>query len=111
MDDDDSIESFDNLFEPFGLKGGPGEKGDPEPRRTQPRQTRQVNPQTTVACVSCGSANDPENRHCERCGARLARTQMPVAPQPMLRTTAGARALIVLATVLPGVALLALLVN
>ncbi|MEK7251973.1 MAG: discoidin domain-containing protein [Actinomycetota bacterium] len=112
MDDDDSIESFDNLFEPFGLEGGPEKKGDPQPRRTQPpRQTRQVSPQTTIACVSCGSANDPENRHCERCGARLARTQMPVAPQPMLRTTAGARALIVLATVVLGVALLALLVN
>ena len=36
---------------------------------------------------------------------------MPVAPQPMLRTTAGARALIVLASVVLGVALLALVVN
>ncbi|MBU1226015.1 MAG: hypothetical protein KJ698_02210 [Actinobacteria bacterium] len=36
---------------------------------------------------------------------------MPVAPQPMLRTTAGARALMVLAGVILSVALLALMVN
>jgi len=45
------------------------------------------------------------------CGARLARSQMPVAPQPMLRTTAGARALIVLAAVVLFVAMLALVFN
>jgi len=36
---------------------------------------------------------------------------MPVAPQPMLRTTAGARALMVLAGVILSVAVLALIVN
>ena len=109
--DDDSIETFDDLFEPFGLEGAPGKE---RPQARQPQQARStppVIPQNGIMCVSCGNSNDPENRHCERCGARLARSQMPVAPQPMLRTTAGARALIVLATVVLGVALLALLVN
>ena len=110
--DDDSIESFDDLFEPFGLEGEPAKEQDPQARRPQkPRTTRPGNPEGAIACASCGAANHPDNRHCERCGARLARSQMPVAPQPMLRTTAGARALIVLASVVLGVAVLALLVN
>lgn len=109
--DDDSIENLDDLFEPFGLEGKPGAE-PPQARRTQqPRTTRPGSPEGAIACGSCGAANHPDNRHCERCGARLARGQMPVAPQPMLRTTAGARALIVLASVVLGVALLALLVN
>ena len=109
--DDDSIENFDDLFEPFGLEGKSATT-QPQARRAQrPRTMHPGNPEGAIACASCGSANDPENRHCERCGARLARSQMPVAPQPMLRTTAGARALIVLASVVLGVALLALLVN
>lgn len=109
--DDDSIEDFDDLFEPFGLEGKPGTER-PQARRVQPpRTTRPGSPEGAVACGSCGAANHPDNRHCERCGARLARGQMPVAPQPMLRTTAGARALIVLASIVLGVALLALLVN
>jgi hypothetical protein len=110
--DDDSIDSFDDLFEPFGLEGESTKDPNPQRRQSTPRST----PATTavegaVACVSCGAPNHPDNRHCERCGARLARSQMPVAPQPMLRTTAGARALIVLASVVLGVAILALLVN
>jgi hypothetical protein len=110
--DDDSIDSFDDLFEPFGLEGKSTKEPNPQRRQSTPRST----PATTavegaVACASCGAPNHPDNRHCERCGARLAHNQMPVAPQPMLRTTAGARALIVLASVVLGVAILALLVN
>lgn len=112
--DDDSIETFDDLFEPFGLEGGPGKQGPPQQRQPA-AATRRPAPQAPVAgaypCASCGNVNDPANVHCDRCGARLVRSQMPVAPQPMLRTTAGARALIVLATVVLAVAMLALLVN
>ncbi|HAX82386.1 MAG TPA: hypothetical protein DCY40_07465 [Actinobacteria bacterium] len=110
--DDDSLDSFDDLFEPFGLEGKPDKEPATPRRQSPPRSTRAATTvEGAVACVSCGAPNDPDNRHCERCGARLARSQMPVAPQPMLRTTAGARALIVLASVVLGVAILALLVN
>jgi len=118
--DDENIDTFDDLFEPFGLDG------EPQPKRpsTARRQTVPVRsseaPSTSLApgpdsrlisCASCGNRNDPNNRHCDKCGARLVRGQMPVAPQPMLRTTAGARALIVLATVVLAVAILALVFN
>jgi hypothetical protein len=110
--DDDSIDSFDDLFEPFGLEGKPDKEPAAQRRQSAPRSSRSPSPvEGAVACGSCGAPNDPDNRHCERCGARLARSQMPVAPQPMLRTTAGARALIVLASVVLGVAILALVVN
>ena len=118
--DDDSIDTFDDLFEPFGLEGEPqGQPGAGEARGT--RQTVPVRSEPLpqgegpargpINCASCGNPNDPANRHCEMCGARLARSQMPVAPQPMLRTTAGARALIVLAAVVLFVAMLALVFN
>lgn len=112
--DDDQIESFDDLFEPFGLEGRPATERPQARKAAAPRPARPAgpaNPEAAVACGSCGSPNAPANRHCDRCGARLSRGQMPVAPQPMLRTTAGARALIVLASVVLGVALLALAVN
>jgi hypothetical protein len=104
----DSNNPNDDVFEPFELEdvppsgkppaGGSGGRGSGLPPRNQP-------------CPSCGSLNPPFNRHCEACGARLSQTQLPVAPQPMLRTTAGARALMVLAAVILIVALLALAVN
>ena len=118
--DDKPIETFDNLFEPFRLEEGSAGSGQ-DPAETEP-EIREVrhdaapthaaarDPQT-VACVSCGSANPTFNRHCEACGARLSQVPLPVAPQPMLKTTAGARALTVLATVLLAVAVLALVVN
>jgi hypothetical protein len=105
--DDDSLDTFDDLFEPFGLEGRPDDA-----KRATGGHT--VVPQAltgALLCAACGNPNDPENRHCDKCGARLVRSQMPVAPQPMLRTTAGARALIVLASVVLAVALLALVVN
>ncbi len=104
MDDNDQIDPFDNLFEPFQLENGPAEE---EPNEPSQRPTG-LQPQP---CTSCGSINPPGNRHCEACGARLSQAPLPVAPQPMLRTTAGARALMVLAGVILTVAVLALLVN
>ena len=116
--DDDSIDTFDDLFEPFGLEEDPSEgtgrqRGTREtvPVRSEPVTRADRPTREAITCASCGNPNDPANRHCEKCGARLARGQMPVAPQPMLRTTAGARALIVLAGVVLFVALLALVFN
>lgn len=118
--DDESLDTFDDLFEPFGLDRAPND-GAPAPAGRARRETVPVSsnvpaegaagPRGSNTCASCGSPNDPSNRHCERCGARIVRGQMPVAPQPMLRTTAGARALIVLAGVVLFVAMLALVFN
>lgn len=120
-DDDDDIETFDDLFEPFGLEEGtltpapdprrPGRQPLPSSPPNVPRSGPQGPTGPPIFCASCGNPNDPANRHCDKCGARLVRGQMPVAPQPMLRTTAGARALIVLATVILSVAVLALVFN
>ena len=60
-----------------------------------------------VNCPSCGAANPTHNRHCEECGARITQGPLPVAPQPMIRTTAGARALAVILGVVAVVAVLA----
>ena len=60
-----------------------------------------------VNCPSCGAANPEHNRHCEECGARITQGPLPVAPQPMIRTTAGARALAVILGVVAVVAVLA----
>jgi hypothetical protein len=112
----DPNDPLDDLFEPFGL----GERPAEEPPRGTTRETvavrggDQIEPEadsTSVYCAACGNPNHAANRHCERCGARLIRTQTPVAPQPMLRTTAGARALVVLSSIVLSVAMLALLIN
>jgi hypothetical protein len=111
---DDRIDGFDDLFEPFELKDRPPQEGRERTRTVSSRTTPpQGVPQVRepLACPSCGSANPPFNRHCEACGARLSQSPLPVAPQPMLRTTAGARALMVLAGVIFTVAILAIAVN
>lgn len=104
--DDDTKDQFDDLFEPFELEESPSEQALDEP---PPAPVATDVP--TVPCPSCGSINPAHNRHCEQCGARLSQSALPVAPEPMLRTTAGARALMVLAGVILAVALGALLVN
>jgi hypothetical protein len=119
--DDKRIDSFDDLFEPFDLEGKPDEaQQSQQARRTVPVRTDDLAPAplpvastetSGILCSTCGVLNHVGNRHCDSCGARLVRSQMPVAPQPMLRTTAGARALIVLAGVVLAVALLALIFN
>lgn len=89
-------EPFDDLFEPV----------DSEPPAPAVQQTVPV-----VSCPSCGTANDATNRHCLACGARISQGPLPVAPQPLLRTTAGSRALIVTAAVIGIVLIIALLFN
>jgi hypothetical protein len=113
--DDDRNDQFNNLFEPFSLEG---EIDSSDPGMAPPQRPPSTGEQIVAAaataevyCAACGSPNIASNRHCEQCGARLQRTQTPVAPQPMLRTTAGARALVVLSAIVLGVALLALVIN
>ncbi len=117
--DDKPIDAFDDLFEPFELEGEPEQTPEPADR-PRARRIRSEPPPGgggggggggVLPCPSCGSPNPALNRHCESCGARLAQAEMPVAPQPMLRTTAGARALMVLAGVILTVAVLALVFN
>lgn len=93
----------DDHMEEFTLGDAPPPEDDeltavPPP---QPVVERLVN------CPSCGAANPAHNRHCEECGARIAQGPLPVAPQPMIRTTAGARALAVILAAVAVVALLA----
>ena len=110
-------EPSDEEFEPFELEddAATGETRRPSPRPAETPAARpgggRGGPPTGVPCPSCGTYNPPFNRHCDSCGARLSQAPLPVAPQPMLRTTAGARALMVLAGVILTVALLALAVN
>lgn len=107
----DKPELFDDLFEPFDLDeppepeplSAPPPPPPPRPRMEEPAAV----PETT--CPSCGASNPATLRHCEECGARLAQGPLPVAAQPLIRNTAGARALIVLAAVVAVVALAALL--
>ena len=110
-------EPLDELFEPFELEDTPtGETRRAVPRPKEAPAGRaggggKGGPPAGVPCPSCGTLNPPSNRHCDSCGARLSQAPLPVAPQPMLRTTAGARALMVLAGVILTVAVLALAVN
>ncbi len=112
----DDNDQFDNLFEPFNLKGEPTTvepQASPTGETATGSETTGPGPEAarSVYCGSCGAPNDAGNQHCEMCGARLSRTMTPVAPQPMLKTTAGARALVVLSAIVLGVAMLALIIN
>jgi hypothetical protein len=114
--DDRPNDPSDEFFEPFELGGEPtGEqrRGAARPKEPAPARRRSGDggPPGGIPCPSCGTLNPPFNRHCDSCGARLSQAPLPVAPKPMLRTTAGARALMVLAGVILTVALLALAVN
>jgi len=128
MQGDDGHDSIDDLFEPFEL-GEPPAPDAPLPPRTQPpdgndptadvtseiptqQHVTTTNEQATdVACPACGARNPAFNHHCERCGARLSQDPMPIAASPASRSSAGGRALGVLAAVVLVVALVALMVN
>lgn len=68
-------------------------------------------PYNSIPCPSCGANNPPTNRHCEECGARISQGALPVAPQPMIQTTAGIRAAMAIGGVLVVVVLVAVLFN
>lgn len=91
----DTREPFDDLFEP--VAGDPS----PPPAPSVP----------SVPCPSCGTMNVATSRHCVSCGARVAQGPLPMAPQPLVRSTAGSRALIVTAAVIAVVAIIAFFYN
>ncbi len=68
-------------------------------------------PYNSIPCPSCGASNPPTNRHCEECGARISQGALPVAPQPMIQTSAGVRAAMAIGGVLIVVVLFAMLFN
>jgi hypothetical protein len=132
MQGDDNNDQFDDLFEPFelGSTPAPGASSDDDITETfdpppAPTTTEQMGEQPvhhdhvttagddtpTVSCPSCGAQNPEFNHHCERCGSRLSQDPMPIAPAPAARTSAGGRALGVLAAVVLVVALVALTMN
>ncbi len=91
----DPPEDFNDLFDPV----------------TGVETTAPPGPPPTVACPSCGTANVATARHCVACGARVAQGPLPMAPQPLIRTTAGSRALVVTAVVIAIVAVAAFIFN
>lgn len=93
-------------YEEFSLSDTPD--GEEQPELPEPPITA---PQQMITCPSCGALNPATNRHCEQCGARLSQGPLPVAPQPMIRATAGARALAVIVGTVLVVALLAFAFN
>ena len=111
MGDENQVDSFDDLFEPFELEDGPptGETVVQQPPVVDDTDERE--PVAMVSCPSCGTANPAYNRHCEQCGARLSTAPLPVAPPPMVRATPGGRALAVLVAVVLIVTLIALFMN
>ena len=113
MSDENRIDPFDDLFEPFELESSNIEDlpdDAPLPARA-PRPQQQAEAARTIDCPSCGTANPAHNRHCEECGARIGQSPLPMAPPPMIRATPGGRALGVLAAVVLVVALVSVLFN
>lgn len=120
MDEGNTIDPFDDLFEAFELEDGPPPRGEEEPAPKAPAEepvsypsdrVEQAESVPSVVCTSCGSSNPAHNRHCEECGARLGTGPLPVAPAPMIRATAGGRALTVLGGVLLVVLIAVLFIN
>ncbi|MGI9667876.1 MAG: NADase-type glycan-binding domain-containing protein [Acidimicrobiia bacterium] len=121
---DDRNDQFDDLFEPFELNEPPAADAsvddptpppasEPDPSAAVPEAhvTTEHATVDAVTCPACGAQNPAFNHHCERCGSRLNTDPMPIAPAPAARTSAGGRALGVLAAVVLVVALVALMVN
>ena len=108
MDEGNTIDPFDDLFEAFELEDGPPPPSDTPPAEpdvkaspvAKPPPAEDVEaPTATVVCTSCGTGNPAHNRHCEQCGARLGSGPLPVAPAPMIRATPGGRAITVIGIV------------
>jgi hypothetical protein len=111
--DENQVDSFDDLFEPFELEDGPptGEVPVSGPADSAGDDEHDHDDVAKVSCPSCGTANPAYNRHCEACGARLSTAPLPVASPPMVRATPGGRALGVLVAVVLIAALIALFIN
>lgn len=135
MPGDDRNGQFDDLFEPFELSEKPtseqlaqseadatSERIDQQPTApdhgegagqgvTQQHVQPSGQPENSIRCPTCGAQNPAFNHHCERCGSRLSQDPMPIASAPASRSSAGGRALGVLAAVVLVVALGALMLN
>lgn len=120
MDEGNTNDPFDDLFEAFELEEGPPARGDDpapssgrseEPAARSPEPVAEPEPEASLVCTSCGSSNPAHNRHCEECGARLGSGPLPVAPAPLIRATPGSRALTVFGGVLLIVLVAALFLN
>jgi hypothetical protein len=111
--DENQVDSFDDLFEPFELEDGPptGEVPVSRPADSAAADEDDHHEVAKVSCPSCGTANPAYNRHCEACGARLSTAALPVAQPPMIRATPGGRALGVLVAVVLIATLIALFSN
>ena len=105
-----------------GSQGHPPEDGDPlgnisfeefqlnepsswEETEQQPRMEGEPH----LTCPSCFSQQDPSNRHCQECGARLGQRRIAVAPMPIRSVTAGNRAVRVIITGVAFVVIFALI--
>jgi len=121
---DDRNDQFDDLFVPFELPetpavgAPPAPSDEPIPTPFDPGRGYSQNHVTSehaavdsVSCPACGAQNPSFNHHCERCGSRLSSDPMPIAAAPTGRSSAGGRALGVLAAVVLVVALVALMIN
>lgn len=92
---------IDEAESDFDLHGGPPEEEVYEaPVEASP-----------LRCPLCGSENHPSNRHCEQCGARLGTGPLPVAPQPIIQTTAAMRTALMAAAALIIVVVIAFIVR
>lgn len=95
--------------EHFELSAESMDQGAPPPPPPPSYPTeQQVAP---TRCPLCGTDNPPNNRHCEQCGARLQTGQLPVAPQPMIQTTAAMRTALIAGGLLIAVVVIAFVVN
>ncbi|MCP3973064.1 MAG: hypothetical protein GY720_01070 [bacterium] len=120
MDEGNTNDPFDDLFEAFELEDGPPPVSKDQPSETpeaveEPVAAAHLEPDeaptATVVCTSCGAGNPAHNRHCEQCGARLGTGALPVAPAPMIRATPGGRAITVIGGALLIVLVAVLLLN
>lgn len=120
MDEGNTIDPFDDLFEAFELEDGPpppsetpapGPEANGPPVATPAATEELETPTATVVCTSCGTGNPAHNRHCEQCGARLGSGPLPVAPAPVIRATPGGRALTVIGGVILFVLIAVVLLN
>ncbi len=94
--------------EEFGLSA---ESMDDEATTAPPASYASAQEAQSTRCPLCGTDNPPNNRHCEQCGARLQTGQLPVAPQPMIQTTAAMRTALIAGGLLVAVVVIAFVVN
>ena len=99
---DDPLDGID--FEEFELRE-PENWDDVE--QYQPADS----PEALLTCPSCGVGQNPANRHCEQCGARLGQQRIAVAAPPLRTISPGSRALGIIVVVIALVVVAALVIQ